>query len=237
MTKLSIIIPAFNEDKTIAQVLDNILAINIDKEIIVVNDASRDNTLEILERYESKGHIKLISYTLNKGKGYAVKTGFNHATGEILVIFDADLEYYINDVVMMFNHIKAEEHIKVLYGSRYLNKNDKTILARVYGGSYYLAYLGGLVITMTTNILYGTRLTDTTTCLKMFRKEVIDSINITGERFNFEPEINAKVSTLGHTISEIPVSYNPRTREEGKHITYKDGFQALWTLIKYRFMR
>ena len=231
ISKLSIIIPAYNEAKTIEQVLNKLEDIDLGaaKEIIVVNDASRDQTAEILEKYEDK--FVILHHKKNMGKGAGMRTGIGRATGDYIITQDADLEYDPGDIKKLIEAAEQND-AKVVYGSRRLGrarkKNEKA------GWSYYM---GGVILTLITNLLYGTTITDEPTGYKMIAKEVLDKFNIESDGFEFCPEVTAKVSRLGYKIYEVPISYAPRSREDGKKIKPKDALIAVWTLIKYRWWR
>ncbi|MBU0461268.1 MAG: glycosyltransferase family 2 protein [Nanoarchaeota archaeon] len=240
MKILSIIIPAYNEEKTIRQLLEKVKSVdlerhNVNKEIIIINDCSKDRTAEIVKKIDG---VRLVNHSKNKGKGGAVKTGIKEATGDILIIQDADLEYEPQEYYPVIRPI-LEGKAKVVYGSRFLGKKQKKrniLFVKKHDKAYSMAYFGGRLITWTTNLLFGTRITDEPTCYKCFRSDVIKNIKIDGNRFEWEPEITAKIAKRGIKIYEVPISYYPRTFEEGKHINWKDGIQAIWTLIKYRFV-
>jgi len=227
--KLSIIIPAYNEEKTIEEVIRRVKKSkikNIKKEIIVIDDCSTDNTFKIVSKIKG---IKLIKNKKNLGKGGSVKKGFQISTGDILIIQDADLEYDPNDYWKLIKPI-INKQAKVVYGSRRLNKKNKK-----YSGLSF--YLGGVFVTLMTNLLYpGINLTDEPTCYKVFNSEIIKKIKLNGNKFEWEPEITAKIYKKKIKILEIPISYHPRSVKEGKKINWKDGLQAIWTLIKYRFV-
>jgi dolichol-phosphate mannosyltransferase len=225
MKKLSIIIPAYNEEKTIKEILlkvKNLHIPEIEKEIIVVDDASTDQTGFILK--EQKG-IKFIQHQKNQGKGGAFKTGLTQAQGEIIIVQDADLEYDPADIKKCIQPI-LEKQAQVVYGSRELNKENKR--------GQWLFFLGGKTVTWFCNFLYGSRLTDEPTCYKCFKASLIKSFNIKGNDFTWEPEITAKILKRGIKIKEVPIKYFPR--QQGKKINYQDGIKALWTLLKYRFV-
>jgi len=238
--KLSILIPAYNESKTIVQLLEKVKSVpledkGIEKEIIVIDDCSRDNTPELVRNVKG---VTLIKHTKNKGKGGAIKTGIRYATGGIILVQDADLEYDPDEYYSLISPI-IEEKAKVVYGSRFLSKKQKRrnkLFLKKHTGSCLMAYLGGRIITAVTNLLFRTNITDEPTCYKVFRSDVIKSIQIRGNRFNWEPEVTAKIAKKGIKIYEVPISYYPRTSKEGKHINWKDGFEAIWTLFKYRFV-
>lgn len=225
MTKLSIIIPAYNEESTIEKLLDKVRAIeipNVEKEIIVVDDCSTDKTFEILKKQKD---LKIIRQKKNQGKGAAFKIGLKHSTGDIIIVQDADLEYDPEDIKLCVEPI-LKNQAKVVYGSRELNKNNKA-------HSGFLYFLGGRLVTFVTNFLYHSCLTDEPTCYKCFDAALLKSIKIDGNGFEWEPEITAKIIKKGIEIKEVPISYFPR--REGKKIKYRDGLKAIWTLIKYRF--
>lgn len=223
--KLSIIIPAFNEEKTINEIIKRVKAqkLSISKEIIVVDDGSKDNTYVILK--EIKG-ITLLKHENNKGKGRAIRTGLAKATGEIVLIQDADLELTPKDYPALIKPI-LEGKSDVVFGSRIIGnpkiKNNP------------LFYFGGRMVTLAANLIYNIRITDEPIGYKVFRTELLRSLNLKCEGFEFCPEVTAKVAKRKIKIIEVPVSYFPRTVSEGKKVGVRDGFEAVWTLIKYRF--
>ncbi|MEW6679744.1 MAG: glycosyltransferase family 2 protein [bacterium] len=222
--KLSVIMPVYNEKDTIEKIIKKIEGVNLSKEIIIIDDYSSDGTREIIERIENKNVIKIFQGE-NKGKGSAIRAGLERASGDIIIIQDGDLEYSPEDYYKLVKPI-MEGKASVVYGSRVLGK----------GKFSYLRYaLGGKFLSFLTNILYGSHITDEPTCYKVFKAEVIKSINLKCKRFEFCPEVTAKVLKKGYKILELPISYYPRKIEEGKKINYKDGLKAIWTLIKYRF--
>lgn len=223
---LSVLIPAYNEINNIQNILDKIQEINIPKEIIVVDDGSTDGTRELLKTLESEV-IKVVLHEKNQGKGGAIKTAIKHSTGNIIIIQDADLEYDPQDYYKLIPVIESGKE-KVVYGSRFLNKQNKH--------SYFTFFLGGQVVTWITNILYGQNLTDEPTCYKVFDADLLKSIKLNCTGFEFCPEVTAKVAKLGYKIPEIPISYYPRSISEGKKINWKDGVEAIWILVKYRFV-
>jgi glycosyltransferase involved in cell wall biosynthesis len=232
---LSVIIPAYNEAKTIVQVLEKVMRVElpdkIKKEIIVVDDCSVDDTNVKVERIIEAYPYRLIKYIKldeNRGKGYAVRTGIAQATGEIVIIQDADLEYDPNDYALLLQPILSGEY-KVVYGSRLLNKNNSY--------SYRSFYWGGRFVSFITSLLFFRKITDEPTCYKMFDASLLKSIPLTSDRFGFCPEVTAKVLRRGYKIKEVPISYYPRSKEEGKKIKWHDGFEAIGILIKYRFIK
>jgi dolichol-phosphate mannosyltransferase len=227
--KLSIIMPVFNESKTIREIIAKVLAVPLEKELIIVDDCSTDETAIILkEEYEGKfDNIKVFYHEKNKGKAGAIKTGIPHTTGEIISIQDGDLETDPMDFIALTEPIRKGE-ATVVYGSRYLNPKEEHL---------YLSYqLGGRVLSQTVNILYGQNITDEPTCYKVFKADILKSIPLEYDRFEFCPEVTAKVSKLGHKIKELPMNYYPRSFAEGKKVNWKDGVKALWVLFKFRFV-
>ncbi|MBA2846644.1 glycosyltransferase involved in cell wall biosynthesis [Methanococcus maripaludis] len=231
--KLSVIIPAYNEEKTVLKTLEEVVAVNlpIDKEIIVVNDGSTDKTEEIIENSIKKfpeSNIKLLSKK-NGGKGSALKEGIQNSTGELIIIQDADLEYDPSDYSKLIQPI-LEETANVVYGSRIKNKDN--------GYSHVSFLIGGIGVTLATNVLYGVFLTDEPTCYKVFHSDLKNIlIDAEGNGFEWEPEITAKIIRKGHKIKEIPINYYPRTKKEGKKIKWSDGVKAVETLLKWRFKK
>ena len=239
--KLSVIIPAYNEQKTIGKLISLVKKVNlkrygVKKEIIVVDDGSKDRTPEIVKKIKG---VRFIQRKKNGGKGAAVKTGIKHSTGDIVIIQDADLEYDPQDSPKLIKPI-IDKKTRVVYGSRFLNPKQKkknvSFLRRKHSRAYSSAYLGGRFLTLLANILYNAKITDEATCYKVFDSKLIKSINIKGDKFEWEPEILAKIRKKGEKIVEVPISYRPRSFEEGKKINWKDGVQAIWTLLKYRFV-
>lgn len=225
MKKLSIIIPVYNEKDTIRDILDRVKAVDIEKEIILVDDFSTDGSREILQGLAEKGE-KVFFHERNMGKGAALRTGFAHVTGDYCIVQDADLEYDPEDYHRLIAPVlkgKAE----VVYGSRFTGEHRNM---------FFHHWVGNKFLTLVTNLLYNTTISDMETCYKLFRSDIIKSVNIKSNRFNFEPEITAKVLKKGFRIYEVPISYAGREFSEGKKITWRDGFSALWTLLKYRFV-
>ena len=226
--KVSIIMPCYNERELLPKCLKKVeqapVPKGFTKEIILIDDCSTDGTREYLKKI--KKH-KVFFHQKNRGKGGAVKTGFKHATGDIYLIQDADLEYEPKDYPKLLRPFT--KGAQVVYGSRTKGKNKKK-------HSHLSFYLGGLGLNVLASVLYGQIITDEATCYKVFRKEVIKGIKIEGERFEWEPEVLAKIRKKGIHIHEVPIRYYPRSLEEGKKISWKDGAHAIWTLLKYRIV-
>lgn len=221
---LSIVIPCFNEKENIEKIVNRVLAAPVpNKEIIVVNDKSTDGSDVILEKKIKPLVSQVIHHKVNGGKGAALKTGFAHATGDFVIIQDADQEYDPQDYVRVLTPL-LEERTLVAYGSRFKNAKAKGYLANRLANKF---------LTMLSNLFTGEHLTDMETCYKCFKREVIQSIDIQEKRFGFEPEITAKVAKKGIRILEVPISYEPRTNEEGKKIGFKDGLRAIICIVKY----
>ena len=233
--KISIIIPVFNEEKTIKQILHLIretrLVKGLTKEVIVVDDASNDKTSKIIKGYNHQ--LKYFRQSSNKGKGAAVRLGLQNASGEIIIIQDADLEYNPNDYSKLLLPILNGE-TKVVYGTRLKNYplkfwgERKTVLP--------LNLIANRFLTFLTNILYNSHLTDMETCYKIFTRKLLEDIKLRANKFDFEPEITAKFLKRGYKIKEVPIVTQPRSYKEGKKIGWSDGVYAIWTLIKYRFV-
>lgn len=225
MKKLSVIIPVFNEVATIDTLLTSVKAQNVpgwEKEVIVIDDGSTDGTKNILKKWET--YATVVYKRKNEGKGSAVTLGFQRAGGEVILIQDADLEYSPKDYFVLLAPFE-NSRVNVVYGSRFLGTHLSTMF--VYA-------LGNKFVTLITNILYNTNITDMETGFKVFRRTVLRNITITAKRFDFEPEITAKILKSGNQILEVPISYYGRKFSEGKKLTWVDGLIAVWTLIKYR---
>lgn len=228
--RLSVIVPVYNEKDTVAEVLRRVAATGLPYEIIVVDDGSTDGTRAVLQRLQDEGLIpglKVVFHERNQGKGAAVRTGFQHATGEVLLIQDADLEYDPEHYPLLLEPIR-KGLADVVYGSRFLGAPRRPIL--------FWNMVANKILTLVTNILYNTILSDMETGYKVFRREVIEHMPLHARGFEFEPEFTAKVLKRGYRIFEVPIAFNPRDYTEGKKIKARDGFVALWTLLKYRFV-
>jgi glycosyltransferase involved in cell wall biosynthesis len=230
LKKISVIIPIYNEESTLDQILDRVQEVDLsemdfDVELIPVDDASQDRSWDILQN-RAKEFPTMIRHKTNQGKGAAIRSGLEKVTGDYILIQDADLEYDPEDWKKLLQPVlkgKAE----VVYGSRFTGERRNMFLHH---------WIGNRFLTILTNILYGTTLSDMETCYKLFSKNSLQGITIRSDRFNFEPEITAKILKRRIRIYEVPISYSGREYTEGKKITWKDGFSALWAIVKYRFV-
>ncbi len=228
--KLSIIIPCYNEFDTIKQIVNAVRACPVaEKEIIVVDDCSRDGTRDLLKNEVCSMVDKIIYHDVNQGKGAALRTGFKNATGDVVVVQDADLEYDPQELPMLIEPIKKGK-ADVVFGSRFMGAQAHRVV-------YFWHYVGNRLLTLASNMFTNINLTDMETCYKMFRREVIQSIQIEENRFGFEPEITAKVAHAGHRIYEVGISYYGRTYAEGKKIGWRDGFRAIYAILKYNLWK
>lgn len=227
--KLSVIIPVYNEVETIEPAVKAVLAVAMADEIVVVDDGSTDGTLDLYPQIEALDErIRVFKHEKNQGKGAAVRTGFSKATGEIFLIQDADLEYDPRDYPALTQPIE-ENRAAVVYGSRFRGGPTKTM--------FFWHMVGNKFLTLVTNILYNTIISDMETCYKVFRADVVKDIPLRSKGFEFEPEITSKVLKRGYRIYEVPISYNGREFEEGKKLNpWKEGPKALYYLLKYRFV-
>ena len=224
--KISVIIPIFNEARTINTILDRVLATGLSHEIILVDDGSSDGTRGLLSSLDGSRGIRVILHEKNRGKGAAVRTGLGEATGDVILIQDADLEYDPRDYPVLLKPIE-EGLADVVYGSRFLGGPRRAVM--------FWHMIANKLLTFETNLLYNTILSDMETGYKVFRREVLQDIKLRANRFDFEPEFTAKILKRKACIYEVPISFNPRAYADGKKITLKDAFSAAWALLRYRF--
>ncbi len=226
--KLSVVVPVFNERNTLVEIVRRMRAVElpdgIEREIIVVDDGSDDGTRDVL-RQIGDSTVRVVVHEQNRGKGAAVRTGFEIATGEYVLVQDADLEYDPEDWPRLLHPI-IRGRARVVYGSRFTGERRNML---------FLHWIGNRFLSLTTNVLFNTTLSDMETCYKLIDRQLLEELQLTADRFDIEPEITAKILKRGVRIYEVPISYAGREFEEGKKITWRDGFAALWTLVKYRF--
>jgi glycosyltransferase involved in cell wall biosynthesis len=222
---LSVVMPVYNERETIEEILRRVLAVPMRLDVIVVDDCSTDGTRDILQRLQGEMGFTLVLQPLNRGKGAALRRGFQEVTGDVVIVQDADLEYSPEeypDLVQLICSGRAD----VVYGSRFLGRH------RVF---MFTHYVGNCLLTLITNVLYNTMLTDMETCYKVMRVDVLRAMTLRSNGFGIEPEMTAKIFKRKYRVYEIPITYDGRGYEEGKKITWRDGITALWVLLKYRF--
>jgi glycosyltransferase involved in cell wall biosynthesis len=224
--KVSVVIPVYNEERTIREIIAQVQAVPIEKEIIVVDDRSTDGTMAALKEMARNGDIRLFRHKVNKGKGAACRSGIKQITGDVVIIQDADLEYDPADYPALLDPI-VKGRSKVVYGSRFLGPHK---------AMYFWHTVGNKMLTLITNLLFDTTLTDMETCYKVFTADIAHGLKLKSNRWGFDPEITAKILKKGHRIYEVPISYTGREFWEGKKISWKDGFTIIKTLIKYRFV-
>jgi len=224
--KASVVIPVYNEVHTVLAVVERVAAVDIEKEIIVVDDGSTDGTREVLQQIR-RPDVRVVLQPRNMGKGAALRTGFQHATGDVVIVQDADLEYSPEEYPTLLKPI-VDGHADVVYGSRFLAGPHRVHLFWHYAGNRFL--------TLLSNMLSNINLTDMETCYKVFRRRVLDGLALRSDRFGFEPEFTMKVARRGWRIYEVPISYHGRDYAQGKKIGWKDGVAAIWCIVKYRFV-
>jgi glycosyltransferase involved in cell wall biosynthesis len=225
---LTVIVPVYNERATVVEIIRRVRAVDVPLvvDVIVVDDGSSDGTDQVLAAI-SDSTVRVFTHERNKGKGAAIRTGLSHASGDLVLVQDADLEYDPEDWPVLLDPVlKGKAH--VVYGSRFTGARKNMLL---------LHWIGNRILSLATNLLYATTLSDMETCYKLFDRRVLEGITIVSNRFDFEPEITAKVLRRGYRIYEVPISYAGREPDEGKKITWRDGFGALKALVKYRFAR
>jgi len=229
--KLSVVIPVYNEAATIESLLDRVRSVPVDKELVVVDDCSTDGTRDRLAALQQRGDpdLRIVFHEVNRGKGAALRTGFGAATGDVVIIQDADLEYDPFEYPKLMQPI-VDGKADVVYGSRFAGGESHRVL-------YFWHSLGNKFLTLLSNAFTNLNLTDMETCYKVFRRDVLQRIQLEEDRFGFEPEVTAKVARLGVRIYEVGISYAGRTYEEGKKIGWKDGVRAIWCIIKYNVLR
>ena len=228
--KISVIIPVYNEERYVEEIISRVHIVNIEKEIIVVDDGSNDNSLKIIKSLKFK-NLKIIENSKNYGKGYSIRSGLKYVSNQIVIIQDADLEYDPNDYFKLIEPFKTN-NISIVYGSRFLGIK-RIILNK--GINYNFRALINLSLTFLFNFFYNQKITDVHTCYKVFDSKIIPYLNLKENGFSFCPEFSAKVCKLGYKIHEVPISYNPRSKSEGKKITFLDGFYAIKAIIKFKF--
>ena len=224
--KLSIVIPVYNESETICEVIKRVEAVNGDKAVIIVDDGATDGTRTLLEKYEEKEDFKVIYQPKNKGKGAALRAGFEIAKGEVIIIQDADLEYNPKDYPVLLEPI-LDGRADIVYGSRFLGGPHRVL--------FFWHYLGNVCLTALSNMFTNVNLSDMETGYKVFRRKILESITLKSNRFGFEPEFTSKVAQKNFVIYEVPISYSGRDYSAGKKINWKDGIAALWFIFRFRF--
>jgi dolichol-phosphate mannosyltransferase len=225
--KVSFIVPVYNEERNVIEVIKRLKALPIEKEIVVIDDGSFDTTPQLLTQFRDDPEIVIHLSQLNFGKGTAIRVGLKYATGDIVAIQDGDLEYDVGDYLRIIEKF-SNPNVNVVYGSRFAGSIRSRMMWRYWFGNMLLRFLA--------NLLFGAGITDEATAYKAFRREVINGISLRCKRFEFCPEVTAKLRKRAHVIHEVPISYDPRSIAEGKKIRAKDGWIAIWTLVRLRFL-
>ncbi len=225
--KLSVIVPVFNERNTVVEIVRRMRAVElpVDREIVIIDDGSDDGTRAVLAQL-GDSTVRVVLHPQNQGKGSAIRTGLDHVTGDLVIVQDADLEYDPDDWPKLLAPV-LKGRATVVYGSRFTGERRNML---------FLHWVGNRFLSLVTNVLYNTTLSDMETCYKLFDRRVLDGIELRAVRFEVEPELTAKILRRGIRIYEVPISYSGREVNEGKKITWRDGLVALWTLVKYRFV-
>jgi glycosyltransferase involved in cell wall biosynthesis len=227
-SKLSVIVPVFNERNTVAEIVRRMRSVElpVEREIVIVDDGSDDGTRDVLTQL-GDSTVRIVKHPFNRGKGAAIRTGLENASGDVVLVQDADLEYDPEDWPKLLAPV-LKGRARVVYGSRFTGERRNML---------FLHWVGNRFLSLVTNVLYNSTLSDMETCYKLFERDVLDGMQLRANRFDFEPEFTAKVLRRGIRIYEVPISYAGREPDEGKKITWRDGITALWTLVKYRFVK
>jgi glycosyltransferase involved in cell wall biosynthesis len=228
VNKLSVIVPVFNERNTVAEIVRRMRSVElpVEREIVIVDDGSDDGTRDVLTQLRDST-VRVVAHGANRGKGAAIRTGLENVTGDVVLVQDADLEYDPEDWPKLLAPV-LKGRARVVYGSRFTGERRNML---------FMHWVGNRFLSLVTNVLYNSTLSDMETCYKLFERDVLDGMRLQAERFEFEPEFTAKVLRRGIRIYEVPISYAGRELYEGKKITWRDGVTALWTLVKYRFVK
>ncbi len=229
--KISVVIPCYNEIETIETVIQHVQAVDLglEREIVIVDDCSTDGTREFLSDLSDDRKIKVILQPVNRGKGAALRTGFAHASGDVIIVQDADLEYDPQEYPRLLKPI-LDGHADVVYGSRFAGGESHRVL-------YFWHYLANKGLTLLSNVFTNLNLTDMEVCYKVFKREILEEIDLREDRFGFEPEFTAKVARNGYAVYEVGISYHGRTYDQGKKINWKDGLRAVYVIVKYGILR
>ncbi len=227
--KLTVVIPVYNEVDTLLHLIGRVQEVDVDKDIVLVDDCSTDGTRDLLRTTAFPANVRVLYHERNQGKGASLRTGFAAATGDLVIIQDADLEYDPREYPKLIKPIE-EGRADVVFGSRFAGGETHRVL-------YFWHFMGNKFLTLCSNAFTNLNLTDMETCYKVFRRDVLQQITIEEDRFGFEPEITAKIAKMGLRIYEVGISYDGRTYEEGKKIGWKDGVRALWCIVKYNWLR